>query len=336
MGRARMGYFAELATEFGQAWNRFWYTPRDPIALAVLRVLVGVTACYFQATFAWDLIRLFGPNGMLPVEVVRQFSGSQAVAFSFLSYLRTPAELWTAQLLGTVVLVLFTIGLWTRVTSVLALVVTLSYIHRAPMLTGLFEPVLSMLLFYLCLGPSGRALSVDAWRAARRGSRALTAVAPATGPNDRSLSTNIAVRLIQIHLCVIYLMMGISKLAEPGETWWMGDAVWWLIAKPESRLIDLTWLARHPYVINAWSHLIVLIELTFPVLIWNRLARPLLLAAATLMWASLAPVTGLVPFCWTMAIAGIAFLPPDALRAVIARSPTEAGSEATGEADAAG
>jgi len=318
MGRALSRYFEELVTQFGRGWNRFWYTPTDPFPLGLLRILTGLTACAFQLTFAWDLVRLFGPQGMLPVDVVRQFSGSQVVAFSYLSYVRTPGELWAVQLAGTVILILFTVGLWTRVTSILALIVTLAYIYRAPMLTGPFEPVLTMLLVYLCIGPAGRALSVDHWLRLRKG---LDAAKPARDPAgqgvDRCFSATIAIRLIQIHVCVIYLMMAISKLAEPGETWWQGDAVWWLLAKPESRLVDLTWLAWHPYVINAWSHLILLSELIFPLLVFNRLARPLVLTLATLVWVSLAVITGMIPFCWTMILAGLAFIPASTLRVTL-------------------
>ena len=42
--------------------------------------------------------------------------------------------------------------------------------------------------------------------------------------------------------------------------------MWWLIARPESRLVDLTWLYPTPKLIDLWTHAIVLFELGFPVL----------------------------------------------------------------------
>ena len=71
---------------------------------------------------------------------------------------------------ATAVLVLFTIGAWTRVTSILSLVVFLSDVNRAPMITGLTEPVVAMLLLYLCLAPCGRYFSLDRRLAAVWGS----------------------------------------------------------------------------------------------------------------------------------------------------------------------
>ena len=55
--------------------------------------------------------------------------------------------------------------------------------------------------------------------------------------------------------------------------------MWWLIARPESRLVDFTWLHTTPKVIDFWTHAVVFFELTFPILIWIPLARPLLLGA---------------------------------------------------------
>ncbi len=56
---------------FGQAWNRFWFTPSDPYTLAVLRVLVGLVATYNIFTYSFDLLRFFGPSGMLTTDLVR-------------------------------------------------------------------------------------------------------------------------------------------------------------------------------------------------------------------------------------------------------------------------
>ena len=106
--------------------------------------------------------------------------------------------------------------------------------------------------------------------------------------------------------------MALTQLA--GQVWWAGEAVWWVMARTESRLVDLTGLSTSMYVINLWTHAIVLFELMFPLLVWNRLARPLLLTLAVLLWIPLALLTGAVSFCALMLVANLAFLPPDAFR----------------------
>jgi hypothetical protein len=212
----------------------------------------------------------------------------------------------------------------------LALVVVLSYIHRATMLTGPFEPILAMTIFYLCLGPAGARYSVDAWRRRRRaaqhgGVEETLEVAPST-------SATIATRLLQLHVSLVYVMMGVAKLADPTDVWWLGEAMWWLAAQPDSRLVDVAWLlADHPYVLNAWTHAQVIFELAFGLLIWNRLARPLLVIAAAAMWLLLALVSGLPLFCLMMFIASLAFVSP-AVVLTLTESPAVRPEEVPAEA----
>jgi hypothetical protein len=175
------------------------------------------------------------------------------------------------------------------------------------MITGRTEPIVAMLLAYLCIGPSGRRFSLDRLLADRNRS-----------PGEENApelwtSATIATRLIQVHLAMWIAMMGFSKLT--GDTWWTGLGMWWLIARRESRLLDLSWLHAHPDVVDVWTHAIVLFELAFPILVWNRLARPLLLCFAALIWTSLALVTGDITFALALGTASMAFITPDTVLA---------------------
>ena len=77
-----------------------------------------------------------------------------------------------------------------------------------------------------------------------------------------------------------------------GAAWWQGTAVWWLMARPDSRLVDLTGLSRmglaFEYLVNFFTHAIVLYELCFVFLIWNPLARPILLVVGAFVWRACA------------------------------------------------
>lgn len=290
----------------GSAWNRFWFTPSDPVLVCLLRLLVGAAGLYYLLSFTPGLVRWFGQDGLLPASLVNELTNS--FHWSYWKLVDVPRVLWMVHGIGLIVLVLFTVGLCTRVTAVLALAAVLSYIHRAPMIAGPFESVLSMLLLYLCLAPCGRYFSVDAYR---KGSpNAERHVTP-------SVAATVSVRLMQVHLALLYLMFGLSKLA--GETWWAGEAVWWLIARTESRLVDFTGLHDSIYLINLWTHAVVVYELTFAVLIWRPLARPILLLISLLMWGSLALLTGLISFSAIMLIANLCFVPPSTVRRFVAR-----------------
>ncbi|MFV1965092.1 MAG: HTTM domain-containing protein [Pirellulaceae bacterium] len=306
-------YLDELRVSVGTGWNRFWFTPADPVAVCALRVLVGFAAVYFLISHAADLVVWFGRDGLLPIDTVHELvasapDGSPGFRWSYLFYTDSPSLLWALHWLGLIVALAFALGLFTRITAVLTLVTVLAYVHRAPMITGPFEPILTMLLYYLCLAPCGAVLSLDRFIARVRAARVPAVDRPLSARGDASLAANISVRMMQVHVTALYLMMGLTKLA--GETWWRGDAVWWLAASTESRLLDLTFLHRYPLLINLWTHCIVAFELLFAVLIWNRLARPLLLGISLVMWLSLAIVTGQVSFCAIMLIANLCFVPP--------------------------
>ncbi|MGE0761543.1 MAG: hypothetical protein AB7O38_31305, partial [Pirellulaceae bacterium] len=125
-----------------------------------------------------------------------------------------------------------------------------------------------------------------------------------------SVAAGIVLRLIQVHLAAFYLMMGLTKLGG-SLTWWTGEAMWWLIAHSESRLVDWTGLAGHEYLLNFWTQGVVLLELAYGLLIWHRLARPVLIAGSTLHWVLLAAVTGQVSWAAAMICANAVFVAPE-------------------------
>ena len=85
-------------------------------------------------------------------------------------------------------------------------------------------------------GGSGRI--VDSAGAGRR-------VAPDEPAEPRpTVSANLALRLIQLHLLVIYGMAGLGKLQGP--SWWNGMALWGTMTAGEFVVFDFTPMARWP------------------------------------------------------------------------------------------
>lgn len=320
---SRPGYFNTLTDQFGNSWNRFWFLRSDPINVCVLRILVGVLALWYQLSFTSDLIQWYASDGLLPSGAVSdsmQATGVSLGEWSYWSYLnlaQQPVDLWIAHGLSTLVLVLLTLGFMTRITSVLSLVVVLSYLHRIPFLVGQLEPVLAMALFYLCLAPSGACLSLDA----RRNRGREQGIAARSNPVQFSTGANLAIRLIQVHVAALYFFIVTSQLAgvavvedQVFRPWWNGNGVWWLMAHADSRLVDLTFLRSLPFIVLAMTHAVVLFEIAYPVFIWNRTARPLLIGISVIIWLFLALVTGLVGYCALMIALNVAFISPITLR----------------------
>jgi uncharacterized membrane protein YphA (DoxX/SURF4 family) len=212
--------------------------------------------------------------------------------------------LWTVHLLALVVLFLLMIGLFSRTMAVLGFLITVSYANRIT--PGAFfglDTINCMLALYLMLGPCGARYSVDRLLRMRRGAAI-----------DIPLSTaaNLAIRLIQVHMCVIYLFSGMGKLR--GESWWHGGAVWMSVANLEYQTLDMTWLADHPLLINFLTHLIVFWELSYCVLIWPRLTRPWMLMLAVFVHAGIIFALGMPTFGLVMLIGNLAFISPPTIQ----------------------
>jgi hypothetical protein len=317
-------YLSELIAAFGNGWNRFWFTPSDPLILCLIRVLTGSMLFVWLATISLDLVPWFGIDGLINLEIVRQMNPTNS-RFSLLDYASTPGDLWAMHVVALATAACLTVGLATRATSVLSLIVALSYVHRAPAIMGRFEPVMTMVLAYLCLAPCGACVSLDRrirqWRLSR--TQAWQRL-PESGPR-LSWSTTVATRLIQLNLAGFYLLIALTQLQ--GAPWWDGSAVWWLLADDSSRLVDWTGLAAYPDVVQFCTHVLWLTEFTFVFLVWHRLARPIVLCTANLMWLLLMPVIGQLGYCLMMMIASLAFVSPDFVRRLINLDAAAARSE---------
>jgi len=300
------------ATDIVAGWNRFWFSHTQPHTLALIRILTGTMLFYTHAVWSLDLMAFLGPDGWLPNELAREIHGTRVV-WSYLWYFESPLVLGTLHLVALTIFIMLTVGFYTRITSVLAWLITLAYCHR---LTGAFfglDQVNAMLAMYVMLGPSGAVYSVDRWLSQRRAGQG--------GVPDRtevasSISANVAIRLIQLHMCVIYMFGGISKMR--GESWWDGSAVWFAIANHEYQSLDITWLVRAPWLIALLSHVTVLWETFFCALVWPKRTRPIVLLMAVGVHGGIGLFLGMWTFGLVMLIANLAFISPEATRGLLA------------------
>jgi hypothetical protein len=315
-------YFRDLADGISAIWNRFWFGTREPHTLGLIRILSGLLALYFVGSFTFDLNTWFGANGILPSETVWRLTGESEFSvggadsvyrWSYLHLVDSPVMLMVVHFVGLLVLLAFTLGLYSRITNALSFVVVVSYIHRAPVIAGMFEPVLAMTLLYLCFAPTGAVYSLDGYLRRRRGKEN----AESSNNNTAALSANIATRLLQVHTAAFVLMMGHAKMTS--GTWAAGNAIWWLIARSESRLVDLTFLYDSTVIINMMTHSVVAIEILFPVLIWIRLSKPLFLGVTFVAWTCLVLLTGQVAFYAALMVACLSFVDPARIAALFAK-----------------
>lgn len=288
-----------------EAWQRFWFTPSLPHTLAVQRILTGMMAAYIHAIWWLRADQFLSPSGWIDADTVRLLHRFDH-AWSYLWFLPSVVWAYAHQAVAVAVCLAVAAGFATRLTVPLAWVMSLMVVHRMTgMLFGL-DQVVMMLLMYLMLGHSGGIWSVDARLNAKLGTRWWRASGlPAS-------SNTLATRLIQLHLCVIYLFGGVSKLR--GDAWWDGSAMWLALASYEYQTIDLTWLGHFPVVLAIVTHMTIFWETFYCALVWPRVTRPWVLGMAVAVHAGIAMFLGMPTFGSMMIVANLAFIRPEFTR----------------------
>src|SRR5208337_2793470 len=122
------------ARSLADDWDAFWFRPADATLLGLF----------------------FGPVSWLSPALVRAIQQDQ-YTYSFW-WLVADGWMWPVYGFSMAGLLLFTLGLFTRVTSILSLLVVISFAHRVPQATFGLDQINAMLTLYLAIGPSGQAL----------------------------------------------------------------------------------------------------------------------------------------------------------------------------------
>jgi hypothetical protein len=140
---------------------------------------------------------------------------------------------------------------------------------------------------------------------------------------EPSVSANVALRLLQVHLCIVYLSAGLSKLL--GIPWWTGNAVWGTLANFEFAPLQHEWylgflrtLAENRLLYEVTMTTAALFTLSFEIsyafLIWRPRTRWLLLSMAFVLHGLIGVFMGLKTFSLMMLTMNLAFVPPETMR----------------------
>src|SRR4051794_27382362 len=233
-------------------WYRYmgsdtWFRPVSARPLAGLRVGLPLLLLVHLIWLSNDILSLHGSRGIIPWELTDLLRDpwvpglpTLAKAFVLLGISEhTAIVLLLSGYAGS--LLSLVLGFHTRLSAFLAWGLHLSLVTSAFASYYGVDQLANTFLFYLVLFPCGRA-----WTFASR---------PASSRRE-----TIAVgclRVMQFHLCVIYLGAGLDKAL--GSQWWNGEAIWQTVNQPVFRTFDLTWLAKVPWIpmFAGWSTLVV-------------------------------------------------------------------------------
>jgi hypothetical protein len=276
------------------AWVRFWFNPDSPIGLHWMRFLAGLLFLSWLLPLTGDRFALFSLEGWFDTQAYRDASrfppesvpvplgwsllfagGAHAVAFELI---------WWGSL---TVLVLFTLGVATRVTAPLTWIIVVSFL-ASPAAHADTDYLLGILAFclmiaYVFLGQWSRPLSPLERLFGPRGTSLIAVLRRREVEAIPSYAAHFALRLLQVQFAIVVVVSALHKLQM--ADWWAGVALWYPLHPPLQMTAErlqaeraganatLFFLSLFGYMILAW-------QLTFPLFAFSKRCRPVLLVGA--------------------------------------------------------
>jgi hypothetical protein len=323
-----------------RSWDRFWFAPVDPAPACFIRLLAGALAFYVCFCYSWGLFSYVGPHGWVDTKAndflfndidfyspAFEWAAPSAFVYKGQSYwsiffhVQSPGWIVAIHVFFMAASLLYAAGLWCAYTGPLCWLGAMSYAHRAWATVFGLDTMLLILLGYLLIAPTGAVFSMDRWLAVRR-ARRLGLPDPAVEPSARA---NFAIRLIQLHFCVIYFASGTSKLL--GSMWWNGTAMNQVLLNPMFTPLDspvfyntLKFIAGSRWVwelfATAGTLFTLALEISFVFLIWDRRWRWLLMLGSILLHMGIGLLMGLTTFSIVMLVMLVSFMSPQSVRLI--------------------
>ena len=264
-------------------WNDFWFEPGPASTLGICRLL------FFGMLFVWQVRHDFSPWGAyssvfwMPIWL---FQTLGAPAFE-------PSTLQWLQAVWKVSLFLSAIGLFARPSMVVAFVLG-TYLMGLPHNFGQTQHFDTLVVFAsgaLALSRADDAWSVDALIASiRRGT-----AAPLSDRDEYTWP----IRFVWVAMALIFFAAGLSKWRHGGLGWIFSDSFALTLLRQQYHISDgdplTTWgviVAHHAWAAHAMAASAILIETLYPLVLFSRRARLVLVPAGLLFLVGIRVLMG--------------------------------------------
>ncbi len=306
------------------AIQAFFFRPSSAHTLAVIRIATGGMIAYIHLIWMLNLESFMGPFALINNTTWKALHHGPVSDYkwTYLAHTESMSILWCHELVACMAGLCLALGFMTRTFSILAWFTSLMTVHRMTGLLFGLDQVTLMLAMYLCFARSGSLWSIDSWLSRRfqnvyaqkawlrHCSGILASDCESAIPD--CWSNTFATRLIQLHLCVIYLFGGLGKLR--GEMWWDGSAMWFSVASYEYQSLDMTWTGHFSILSSMATHLTLFWEFSYCALIWPRWTRGVMLCFSLMVHGGIALFLGMITFGLMMMVANAAFVSPASVK----------------------
>jgi hypothetical protein len=308
-----------------RGWDAFWFAPGDAATLGICRAL------FFGGLLLWQLPHDFAPWGAyspvfwMPIWLFDTF---HVPAFS-------PHTIAWLQAMWKTSLLLSAEGLLARPSMTIAFALGV-YLMGLPQNFGQTQHFDTLIVFAsgaLALSRAADAWSLDAWISSRR--------RRAGGPREAREAPDPGeytwpIRFVWVAMAAIFCAAGVSKLRHSGLEWILSDNFSWLLLRQQYHLSDGEpwtswgiWIANHRWVARAMAAAAVSIETTYPLAVFSRRARALLVPGGLLFLigirALMGPTFEQFMMCYVFWVPWGRLLERSALPRVVERRPVAAG-----------
>jgi len=281
-----------------RVWNEFFFAKQSPVPICLFRIIYGALVIATLLLLRPDWLTWYGVHGWVSLPTALKLEpGNRLNLFAIIpqsdSWIN--ALFWFA--LGSAVLL--TIGLFTRINSILVFVFLTSIQQRNLYITRGGDTFLRLAGFFLIFAPAGAAFSVDRLIRIRRGKE--PAVIEARRPW--------AQRMIQIQLSLLYFVTFLMKIK--GAPWLQGSALFYVYHLDELKRFPVpNWFFK-PIMLKLGSWSALALEFSLGVLIWVRDFRYVLLSLGLLFHLWLEYSLNIPLFQWDILSEYVLFVDPD-------------------------
>jgi hypothetical protein len=246
---------------FDRQFFRDGFFAIDTRTLGFARIAIGLLLLFDLAKRSLEFSIWFSETGLIPNSMLNA-RPLRPHGDSIFLYIDSDAGLRVALVLVALVYLCFLVGLFTRVTHVLAWVCLISLHVRMDLVANGGDYVFGGLVLWTAFLPMGAAFSVDAWRRERAGK-----------PPLRSPYVSVAVFVAMFQLAIIYFFNAIHK---GGETWRDGTAVYWLAQQERIVTFAGFWMREHLplWVFQGLAYGTLVVEFSLPFLILSPWGKP--------------------------------------------------------------
>jgi predicted DCC family thiol-disulfide oxidoreductase YuxK len=291
---------------FIEKWNKFWFEPTSPVAMALFRIFFGLILLENMVVHLWpDFDIYYGKNSLIPLPDMMAHYWGDSHYFDIMAILPNDDKyLIAAFWVMVAATVMMTLGLFTRLSAWVSFLLLMSFGAHFQLNQNAGDNYLRIASMCLALSNCGDAFSLDNLLKATREDWRKTGL-------GAKLSAPWAQRLLQVQLAIAYGHTWYSKME--GIHWNDGTAVYYAVRYDDLMRFPIPHIFDQlpVYQVLTWGTLVI--EFALFTLIWWRPARYWVLLIGISLHLGIEYCMNLPLFEWAFLSTYLLFIYPEDL-----------------------